>query len=59
VAEPAFVVVDASNLAVANIGSAAGGVYSDIRAALDQELVRNPQRRGRLRIVALHELGVA
>jgi hypothetical protein len=59
VAEPAFVVVNASNLETANVVSASGTAYSHVRAALDAELLRNPQQRGRLQIVALHELGAA
>ena len=59
VAEPAFVVVDARNLALAQIASAAGATYSDVRAALDEALSRNPQRRGQLAIVARHEVGAA
>ncbi len=55
VAEPAFVLVDADTLAPAGIGPASGGVYSDVRALLSQELNRDPGQRGHLQIVATHE----
>jgi hypothetical protein len=56
VAEQAFVLVDAETLAPVGIGSPAGGIYSDVRALLNQELNRDPAQQGHLQIVATHEM---
>jgi hypothetical protein len=44
---------------LAPIGPASGGVYSDVHALLNQELNRVPAQRGRLQIVATHEMVAA
>ncbi|WP_293902395.1 DUF6603 domain-containing protein [Phenylobacterium sp.] len=59
VAEPAFAVADVTTLAAGGASAAGGTTYSDMRAALDATLASAPGQRGRLQIVASHELRAA
>jgi uncharacterized protein DUF6603 len=51
-----YVVATRDQLAASGVGAAQGQSYSQARSALASELVRHPERKGTLQVVARHEV---
>jgi hypothetical protein len=56
VAEPAFALADTTSLAQVGTAPAGGTTYSDIQAALKQQIVSSPTLKGTLQVVPTYEL---